>query len=91
MNSDWRPTGWIPLYTEDWVKQYGQTVERVNEMVKEHKLFEAGASAMLEMLRTKGIRQADTPDRLSNRCWIDGKWVTGIWIFIPDDPSPPAV
>jgi len=71
----WRPDGWISeISFEEITKIEPHLVSMMT--IKEKKIFEAGADAMLEALRKSGLRVSNINPEGADK---------GIVIFIPDE------
>ena len=75
MTNKWRPEGWqnpIPV-----LKPIPKEIP-LGSAYQGHLLFEAGADAMLEALRAKGIPDAYWRENTAKPEY------KGVWVFIPD-------
>ena len=81
--SNWRP--------RDWKNPYPESLYYGTLPVGLHSIFEAGADAMLEVLRKQGtvIRNNSPEDKITVA--IDGQILAlgqpGKVVYIPDDPT----
>lgn len=82
LNNNWRPKGWIT-----WGKRDKEFDGRLPTL---HSAYEAGANAMLEVLRATGyhVDRAATFCSLAEHCTLSNKDNTGNYLFIPDDDVP---
>jgi len=84
----WRPDGWENPYSDKWEEIEDSGGETVNT----HEAFEAGADAMYEgLMKLDGYvgcsddgEQSYIFPAFGCPC-IDGKWVKGKFVFIPEE------